>query len=200
MCTQDSIHDCITNFIIHGLLIGTADEELVLRADDKADGGSAWGPSRGKRWQVSGQEGPELWLHSHFHSFSGIKIFQGHRDIFCYVWSCVSWPLESYLTRTLMILTGSDSFNFDIMTMTGAHSARYLYVDEVLAVLDGVDISLENWVLTGSSGPTISRAQNLNENNIALLLCNILTLEYLLLSFMWFFFNHKELCCNFTFT
>lgn len=30
------------------------------------------------------------------------------------------------------------------MTMTGAQSARYLDVDEVLAVLNGVDISLEN--------------------------------------------------------
>lgn len=30
VCTQDSIHNFITNFIIYGLLIGTADEELVL--------------------------------------------------------------------------------------------------------------------------------------------------------------------------
>lgn len=47
------------------------------------------------------------------------------------------------------------------MELTWAQSVYYLYVDEVLAVLDGVDISLEDWVLTGPSWPTICRAQNL---------------------------------------
>lgn len=32
VCTQDSIHNCITNPIVDGLSISTADEELVLRA------------------------------------------------------------------------------------------------------------------------------------------------------------------------
>lgn len=41
VCAQDSVHDSVANFIVYGLLIGTADEELVLRAGDKADGGSA---------------------------------------------------------------------------------------------------------------------------------------------------------------
>lgn len=50
VCAQDSVHDSIANFIIDGLLIGTADEELVLRAEDKADGGSAWGPG----WEGKG--------------------------------------------------------------------------------------------------------------------------------------------------
>lgn len=53
----------------------------------------------------------------------------------------------------------------ELMERTRDQSAYYLYVDEVLAVLNGVDISLEDGVLTGSSWPTISRAQNLNENN-----------------------------------
>lgn len=43
-----------------------------------------------------------------------------------------------------MILTGSDCLDFDILTVTQAQSACYLYVDEVLAALDGVDISLED--------------------------------------------------------
>lgn len=37
------------------------------------------------------------------------------------------------------------------MERTRNQSAYYLYVDEVLAVLYGVDISLEDGVLTGSS-------------------------------------------------
>lgn len=112
-----------------------------------------------------------------FIPFFGVKIFQGHRDIFCHVLSCncfmTTWKLPHPNFNDFDRIW---QFQFVIMTMTGAQSARYLDVDEVLAVLDGVDISLENWVLTGSSWPTISRAQNLNENNIALLLCNILTL------------------------
>lgn len=33
VCTQDSVHNCITNPIVDGLSISTADEELVLRAE-----------------------------------------------------------------------------------------------------------------------------------------------------------------------
>ena len=41
VCTQDSVHNCITDPIMDGLPIGTADEELVLKGREKADGGSA---------------------------------------------------------------------------------------------------------------------------------------------------------------
>lgn len=33
MCTQDSIHNCITDLVMDDLSVGTADEELVLRAE-----------------------------------------------------------------------------------------------------------------------------------------------------------------------
>lgn len=42
----------------------------------------------------------------------------------------------------------------------------YLDVDVVLAVLNGVDVSVEDRVLTGSSRPTISRAQHLNTHTM----------------------------------
>lgn len=35
VCTQDSVHNCITDPIMDGLPIGTADEELVLRAEKR---------------------------------------------------------------------------------------------------------------------------------------------------------------------
>lgn len=37
--TKDSVDDGVTDTIVDGLPIGTADEELVLRAKEKADGG-----------------------------------------------------------------------------------------------------------------------------------------------------------------
>lgn len=41
--TKDSVDDGVTDTIVDGLPIGTADEELVLRAKEKADGGWVWG-------------------------------------------------------------------------------------------------------------------------------------------------------------
>lgn len=69
--------------------------------------------------------------------------------------------LDKNIGQTLMILTRFDRLDVKIMELIWAQSVYYLNVDEVLAVLDGVDISLEDWVLTGPSRPTISRAQNL---------------------------------------
>lgn len=39
MSTKDSVDDGVADTIVDGLPIGTADEELVLRAKEKADGG-----------------------------------------------------------------------------------------------------------------------------------------------------------------
>lgn len=41
--TKDSVDDGVADTIVDGLPIGTADEELVLRAKEKADGGWVWG-------------------------------------------------------------------------------------------------------------------------------------------------------------
>lgn len=35
VCSQDALHNCITDLIMDSLPIGTADEELVLRADER---------------------------------------------------------------------------------------------------------------------------------------------------------------------
>lgn len=89
MCAQNSIHDCVTNFIIYGLVIGTADEELVLRAEDKADGGSAWGP--GWEGKVTGIWTKRAWAMAAFRLsffFFCVKIVQGYGEIFCRGLSC----------------------------------------------------------------------------------------------------------------
>lgn len=43
-----------------------------------------------------------------------------------------------------MILTAFGRSDVEIMEVTGARSVYYLYVDEVLAVLNGVHISLKD--------------------------------------------------------
>lgn len=60
MRTQDSRHNCIADPIVDGLPIGTADEELVLRADERRQMVAQHEVLAKTGRQVAGQEGTEL--------------------------------------------------------------------------------------------------------------------------------------------
>lgn len=60
MCAQDSRYNCIADPIVDGLLIGTADEELVLRADERRQMVAQHEVLAKTGRQVAGQEGTEL--------------------------------------------------------------------------------------------------------------------------------------------
>lgn len=61
--TQDSIHNGIANPIIDGLFIRTADEELVLRADERRQMVARHEVLAKTGREVAGQGGTKLWLH-----------------------------------------------------------------------------------------------------------------------------------------
>lgn len=84
---------------------------------------------------------------------------------------CLPFDCITRKTHSRMISTGFDCLNVEMSSKLlkrielAAVSLHYLDVDVMLAVLDGVDVSIEDRVLTGSSRPAISRAQHLKKRN-----------------------------------
>lgn len=68
---------------------------------------------------------------------------------------------------------------------------NYLDVDVVFTLVDGVDVGVMDWALTGSSWPTISRAQHLRKPQKFNLALDILINHAYIFSFQW---------CHFTIT
>lgn len=59
MCPQDARHNCIADPIMDSLPIGTADEELVLRADERRQMVARHEVVAKTGRQIAGQEGAE---------------------------------------------------------------------------------------------------------------------------------------------
>lgn len=144
-----------------------------------------WGQMRESRWWLSMrcwlkkgeqgavQEGTELWLHSQSRKFT---LTRAHSSVLLRTWFTVTVTVFphlffDYIMKTMGAQDSAELNDFNRIWLcrswddgkTWTQAAHYLYVDVVLAVLDGVDVSIEDWVLTGSSRPTISRAQHLTK-------------------------------------